>query len=62
MHRKVQESGLIKIMPLMWTSAIWGQHPVLLFLGPLRVHHRDESVWLVGRSILLLTDMADSIF
>ena len=44
MYRKVQESGLIKITPLMYTSAIWGQHPVLLILGPLKVHHRGVTV------------------
>ena len=29
MYRKMQESGLVEITPLMCTSAIWGQSPVL---------------------------------
>ena len=29
MYGKMQESGLVEIFPLMCTSAIWGQHPVL---------------------------------
>ena len=44
MYRNVQESRLIKITPLMHTSAIWGQHPGLLILGPLRVHHSGVTV------------------
>ena len=29
MYGKMQESGLIEIIPLICTSAIWGQRPVL---------------------------------
>ena len=29
MHGKTQESGLTEILPLICTSAIWGQDPVL---------------------------------
>ena len=29
MYGKMQESGLTEIIPLMCTSALWGQHPVL---------------------------------
>ena len=28
MYRKMQESGLTEIIPLICTSAIWGQYPV----------------------------------
>lgn len=30
MYGTTQESGLTEILPLMRTSALWGQHPVLL--------------------------------
>ena len=29
MYGKMQESGLTEIIPLICTSAIWGQHPML---------------------------------
>ena len=28
MYEKTQKAGLIEIIPLICTSAVWGQHPV----------------------------------
>ena len=28
MHGKTQVSGLTEVIPWMYTSAVWGQHPV----------------------------------
>ena len=30
MYGKMQESGLTEIIPLMFTSAVWGQYPAFL--------------------------------
>ena len=39
MYEKMQESGLIEIMPLMFTLVISSQDPVLPHLSSLRAHH-----------------------
>ena len=33
MYGKIQESGLMKIIPFICPSAIWGQYPVLFYSG-----------------------------
>ena len=38
MYGKMQESGLTEIIPLIWTSGIWGRYPVFLILSLLRMH------------------------
>ena len=32
MYGKMQESRIIEVIPITWISAIWGQHPVFLFV------------------------------
>ena len=41
MYGKMQESGLTEIIPLICTSAIWGQYPVFHILSFLRAHGRE---------------------
>lgn len=45
LHGKVQEPGLVEIIPLIWTSTIYGQYPVLYHPEPLKVHYWG---WLLG--------------
>ena len=42
---KIQESGLPEVIPLTYTSAIWGQHPGL----SLPEHPQDVPLWGVCR-------------
>ena len=42
MYGKMQEFRLTEIIPLICTSALWGQHPVFSHPGFLRVHHCRE--------------------
>ena len=37
----MQESGLTKIIPLIRTSAVWGQYPVFSHPKVLRAYHRE---------------------
>ena len=32
-YGKIQVSGLTEIIPLIWTSALWGQYPVFLWVS-----------------------------
>lgn len=62
MYGKMQESGLTEIIPLICTSALWGQYPVLSHpdspQGPsLEVAARAEDV-----QHPLFADMAGSVF
>ena len=41
MYGKMQESELTEIIPLICTSALWGQCPVFLVLSFLRAHLRE---------------------
>ena len=44
MHGKMQESGLTGIVPLICTSAPWGQDPVLSLLSALRGHRLQGAL------------------
>ena len=47
MYGKMQESGLTGIVPLIRTSALWGQCPVLSLLSALRGHRLQGTLqWL----------------
>ena len=53
----MQASGLTEIIPLICTSALWGQHPVLSsILNALEVHRCGgfSGRWLAGRNTLCL--------
>ena len=52
---KTQESGLTEIIPLMCTSALWGQHPAFLHPESPRctVGGSFSVCWLDGCSIIL---------
>ena len=57
LYRKMQESGLIEIIPLIRTSAIWGQYPGFFPHpeSPQGAQYGDCSGWwLDGPSILCL--------
>ena len=54
MYVKMQESGFTEVIPLICTSAIWGQHPVFSILNPFRGHSQWGGWGLNGSNILCL--------
>ena len=55
MDEKMQESGLMEIIPLIYIFTLWGQYPVFSSLNPLRVRcvgGRGGGWWLDGHNIL----------
>ena len=52
MYRKMHESGLTDIIPLMCTSALWGQYPVFSHpefpQGSPREWLQSEGGWMAG--------------